>query len=182
MALFPTFKILVYRTVQNAIQPPSAGKNSLPHIWDCPLQSLKCSWDQVSGKEEWKPSLCKSHDCTSSYGLQQVWEQHSRQTAHRKHAFIPIKTRKDIPQMPWLASVICGTSPQHSGFSWVTSRSACFQGYPRCPPLCWPSQLCLTKHVALFLTGNYQGFLQSKPSNFTAIPCHDTTETSCPHI
>lgn len=82
-------------------------------------------------------------------------------TGNTKHTFIPIKTRKHIPQMPWLASVICGTSPQHSGFGWVASRPVYFQGYPSCPPHCWPSQLCLAKHFALFLTGNYQGFLQS---------------------
>lgn len=30
MAHIPTFKILVYRTLQNVIQPPSAGKNHFP--------------------------------------------------------------------------------------------------------------------------------------------------------
>lgn len=76
-----------------------------------------------------------------------------------------------------VASVIWGSSPQYSGLGWVASRSPYFQGYLSCPPHC-----CPTKYVALFLTGSCQDFLQSKPSNFTAIPCHDRTENSYPHI
>lgn len=41
-------------------------EKSLLHFCVCPLQSQKCMcmWDSVSGKEEPKPSLCKSQDCS----------------------------------------------------------------------------------------------------------------------
>lgn len=102
MAHFPTLKILVYRTLQNAIQPPSAGKKSLPHVWDCPLQSHSAVETKCPARRN------KSQVSAKVMMHSQPWTAASLRTklmsCTQETAFIPIKTGKDIPQMTplWL--------------------------------------------------------------------------------
>lgn len=157
MALFPTFKILVYRTLQNAIQPPSAGKKlTSPHL------GLSSAVPQVQLRPSVHKGGTKAKSLQKSWLHFQLWRAASLRTKQPRNCtqethFYPDKDKERHPTNAMtVASVTCGTSPQHSGFGWAASRSAHFQEYPSCPPHCWSSQL--TKHVALFLTGNYQIF------------------------
>lgn len=116
MAHFPTFKILVYRTLQNAIQPPSAGKK-IPS----PRLGLSSAVPQVQLRPSVQQGGTKAKSLQKSWLHFQLWTTASLRTkwlmsCTQETCFYFNRDNERHPTNDTtVASVICGTSPQYSG-------------------------------------------------------------------